>query len=108
MDDPSSQLIYAPNILHNSSIDTTKFLVSCVVGAAAGILGLEHWQGFVFFAASSLGTSLLIAGLKCGGKPEKYMKGGWAELVMPDTASFVLIWTLFCELNTVFMLIFDT
>ncbi|KIJ57184.1 hypothetical protein M422DRAFT_149483 [Sphaerobolus stellatus SS14] len=97
MDDPSTQAIYGPNVLHNTSISNTKFIVACFIGAAAGILGLEHWKGFAFFAVASIGTALLLAGIKCGGNPSRYVKGGWAELAWPDFASFVLVWTLFCE-----------
>jgi ER membrane protein complex subunit 6 len=100
-DEAAAQLIYGPNILHNTSISTTKFLSSCFAGAAAGILGLEDWRGFVLFGASTLFTATLLSTISCKGQPKKYVRGGWVELANPDVFSFILVWTLFCGLNFV-------
>jgi hypothetical protein len=96
--DTATQLIYPPNVLHNGSLTTVKFLSSCFAGAVAGILGLENWLGFALFVASTILTSVCIYVVNCHGKPAKYMAGGLAELVNPgqDNAfTFVLVWTLF-------------
>jgi hypothetical protein len=85
-------------VIENSSIANTKFLSACFAGAAAGILGLENWSGFVLFFVSTLLTSALIYGVNCKGRPAKYFQGGIMELMNPgqDTAfTFVLVWTLF-------------
>src|SRR4051794_57924 len=94
----AAQLIYAPNVLANSSLSTTKFLSACFAGAAAGILGLENWAGFILFLASTLLTGGFLHAVNCKGKPSKYFQGGVLELLNPgqDNAfTFVLVWTLF-------------
>ena len=96
--DASAQLIYGPNVLHNQSLTTVKFLSSCFAGAVAGILGLENWLGFALFFASTLMTSVCIYAINCKGRPAKYLQGGLGELINPgqDNAfTFILVWTLF-------------
>src|SRR5258707_3443402 len=96
-DDRASQLIFMPNVIENSSIANTKFYSACFAGAAAGILGLENWTGFVLFFVSTLFTSALIYAVNCKGRPGKYFQGGLMELMNPgqDTAfTFGLVWTL--------------
>lgn len=97
MEDQTTHLIYPPNVLHNTRLNNTKFLISCFIGATVGILGLETLGGFGFFVVTSAIATLLLGTLKCGGKPEKYMRGGWTELAIPDFWTFILVWTLFCE-----------
>lgn len=96
--DSAAQLIYGPNVLHNQSLTTVKFLSSCFAGAVAGILGLENWLGFALFFASTLMTSACIYAINCKGRPTKYLQGGLSELINPgqDNAfTFILVWTLF-------------
>lgn len=97
--DRASQLTYTPNLLENASITNTKFISACFAGAAAGILGLQNWTGFVLFCASTLAASALIYAVRCKGRsPAKYFRGGAMELMSPgqDNAfTFVLVWTLF-------------
>lgn len=98
MKDERMRLIYAPNVIHNSALNSVKFLSSCFAGAAAGILGLENWQGFVFFAASTLLTAACLYVVNCKGRPSKFIPGGVRELANPgqdNIFSFVLVWTLF-------------
>ena len=95
--DESQRLIYPPNVVHNSTLNSVKFLASCFTGAVAGILGLENWQGFAFFAASTLFTAACIYVVNCKGRPAKYLPGGVKELVNPgqdNVFTFVLVWTL--------------
>lgn len=97
-EEAAAQLIYAPNVQHNTALTTVKFLSSCFAGAVAGILGLENWTGFALFIASTLLTSVCIYAVNCNGKPAKYIPGGLAELVNPgqdNIFTFVLVWTLF-------------
>ena len=96
-EDRAAQLIYGPNVQYNASLNTTKFLSSCFVGAVAGVLGLEDWRGFALFGASTLVTAALLSVVSCKGEPKKYVRGGWVELATPDVFSFILVWTLFCE-----------
>ncbi|KAF8841572.1 hypothetical protein BDN67DRAFT_507953 [Paxillus ammoniavirescens] len=96
--DPAAHLVFAPNVLHNQSLTSVKFLSSCFAGAVAGILGLENWLGFALFAASVLSTSFVIYAINCKGNPSKYLPGGLGELVNPgqdNIFTFILVWTLF-------------
>lgn len=96
--DEAARLIYAPNVQHNSSLNSVKFLSSCFAGAVAGILGLENWAGFAFFIASTLLTAACMYVVNCRGRPAKYVSGGVKELANPgqdNVFSFVLVWTLF-------------
>ena len=98
IEDKTAQLVYPPNVLSNSSIANTKFLSACFSGAAAGILGLTHWTGFILFTVSTVLTATVICFANCKGKPGKYFQGGLLELVNPgqDNAfTFILVWTLF-------------
>uniref|UniRef100_A0A8H7Y0E7 ER membrane protein complex subunit 6 n=1 Tax=Psilocybe cubensis TaxID=181762 RepID=A0A8H7Y0E7_PSICU len=96
--DPTTQHLYTPNILSNTSLTSTKFLTACFSGACAGILGLENLSGFLLFAASMLGMAGAVGAVKCKGRPGRYFRGGIWEVVSPgqDNAfTFVLVWTLF-------------
>lgn len=96
--DEAARLIYAPNVQHNSALNSVKFLSSCFAGAVAGILGLENWAGFALFAASILLTAACMYVVNCKGRPTKYVSGGVKELANPgqdNVFSFVLVWTLF-------------
>lgn len=95
----ASQRLFAPHIVTNThTISTIKFISSSLAGAVAGILGLENAYGFTLFAFSTLFSSLCMLVLNLGGKPRKYLPGGWVEMVNPgqeNVMSFVLVWTLF-------------
>jgi ER membrane protein complex subunit 6 len=94
----AAQLLYPPNVLHNSALTTVKFISSSFAGAVAGILGLENWLGFTLFLLSTLFTAMAIHTINCRRQPSKYMNGGWMELINPgqeNIFSFVLAWTLF-------------
>lgn len=96
--DSAAQLVFAPNVLHNQSLTSVKFLSACFAGAVAGILGLESWYGFALFAASVLSTSFVMYVINCKGKPTKYLPGGLGELAHPgqdNIFTFILVWTLF-------------
>ena len=92
-------LVYPPHVQYNSqSLHTVKFLSSSVAGAAAGILGLENFLGFGFFAVSTLLTSAFIWGIRCHGRPKKYIAAGTWDVVNPgqeNIFSYILFWTLF-------------
>lgn len=95
-----AQLIFPQNAQHNTLVlSNIKFVSSCFVGAVAGILGLQNLYGFLLFGVSLLLTAGVVAGLKCKGAGlDKFIAGGWVELVNPgqeNIFSFVLLWTLF-------------
>ncbi|KAG8881783.1 hypothetical protein FRB97_009118 [Tulasnella sp. 331] len=98
--------VYPPHVLYNSqSLHTVKFLSSSFAGAVAGVLGLENFLGFGFFAGSTLVTSLSIWLIRCQGRPKKYMLGGMWELANPgqdNLFSYILFWTLFYALVHVY------
>lgn len=94
----TAKLIYQPNVLHNSALNTVKFLTSCFAGAVAGVLGLENWLGFALYVASTLFSAAAMYIVNCKGRPTKYVAGGVKELLNPgqdNIFSFVLVWTLF-------------
>ncbi|KAJ3719205.1 hypothetical protein C8R42DRAFT_722890 [Lentinula raphanica] len=108
----AQQLLYPPNIQHNTlTLTSIKFLSAVFAGATAGILGLTNLAGFGLFALAMLWSAGCVYVVCCKGKLEKYMPGavtakaingsGWSgvmELVNPgsDNAfTFVLVWTLF-------------
>jgi hypothetical protein len=94
----AAHLIYAPNVQHNQSLTTVKFVSSCFAGAVAGILGLENWLGFALFFASTFLTSACIYGINCKGRPAKYLEGAISDLINPgqdNVFTFILAWTLF-------------
>jgi ER membrane protein complex subunit 6 len=95
----AAQLLYPLHITQNANaLYNVKFLSSCFIGAVCGVLGLENFQGFGLFCVSILLSSAVIYGVQCRGRPEKYVQGGWWELVSPgqeNVFSFILLWTLF-------------
>ncbi len=98
-----ARLIYAPNVVHNSSLYTVKFLSSCFAGATAGILGLENWSGFALFLVSTLFSTACMYVINCKSRPKNYVIGGVKDLVNPgqdNIFSFVLVWTLFYGTST--------
>ncbi|CAA7259400.1 unnamed protein product [Cyclocybe aegerita] len=98
--DAHQRTIYAPAVISNTSITTVKFLSACFAGAAAGILGLVNWAGFILFLVSTLFTTGVIYAVNCKGRPRKYFQGGVMEVMNPgqDNAfTFVLVWTLFYD-----------
>lgn len=94
----AAQLLFAPNVQYNNSrIYAVKFLASSFSGAVAGVLGLQNWLGFALFIFSTLLTSACLY-VKCNGRPQKYLSGGWWELLNPgqeNAFTFVLLWTMF-------------
>ncbi|KAJ8087223.1 hypothetical protein PQX77_011738 [Marasmius sp. AFHP31] len=97
--DVSAQYLFTPNAAHNLlNLTTVKFLSAAFSGAVAGILGLQNYAGFALFIVSTLWSALCMYLVNCRGKPQKYVQGGWKDLVNPgqDNAfTFVLVWTLF-------------
>lgn len=99
MDDNSSaiQRLYTPNILHNQAVYNIRFISSCFAGAVAGILGLEKWSGFLFFALATAFGSFSIYAINLKRNPRKYLPGGYWELINPgqeNLFSYILVWTL--------------
>jgi ER membrane protein complex subunit 6 len=95
--DLAQQRIYMPNVMHNQSLNNVRFISACFAGAVAGILGLENTKGFLLFIVSTLLSAASIYFINCKTRPNKFLSGGWWELVNPgqdNLWSFVLVWTL--------------
>lgn len=93
----SPQFIEA-NVARNLRVlDYCRSAGSAILGLAAGILGLENWAGFIFYALGSLFFSVLLLGVKGKAQPSLYFKGGALEMgwegVLGGLLSFVLFWT---------------
>lgn len=118
----AAQLLYAPNVQHNTlTLTSIKFVSSAFAGAAAGILGLTNLAGFGLFSLAMLWAAFCVYVVCCKGKPGKYMpsaivtagKGnrngtGLMELLNPGTDNaftFVLVWTLFYGVYLIFFVL---
>ena len=97
--DLAAQLVYPPHAARNAaSLYNIKFLSAAFVGAIAGVLGLENWQGFTLYALSILFTTTLVYAVRCKGDLKKHFHGSLWDLANPgqdNMFSFVLSWTLF-------------
>jgi hypothetical protein len=93
----ATQRLHPPNIIHNQALYNVRFINACFAGAVAGIVGLEKWMGFLFFALSTLLGASIIYLVNCKRNPRKYLPGGYWELINPgqeNLFSFILVWTL--------------
>ncbi|KAF5373509.1 hypothetical protein D9757_010497 [Collybiopsis confluens] len=71
---PATQLLYAPNVQHNTLVLTSiKFISSAFAGAVAGILGLTNFAGFGLFAVAMLWAAFCVYVVCCNGKPGNYL-----------------------------------
>ncbi|KAF5364196.1 hypothetical protein D9756_000104 [Leucocoprinus leucothites] len=95
----TNNVINPAAVAHNVNIlSSVHFLSACFSGAAAGILGLTNFSGFLLFFVSLLFSALCVSTFRCGGHPAQYLSDGGWELVKPtqDTVfGFILLWTLF-------------
>ncbi|KAJ2162282.1 hypothetical protein GGF46_000773 [Coemansia sp. RSA 552] len=90
---------YEPAVqLNTLALSNLHTLTSWGIGAAAGILGLTGWNGFIFFLANWAIVSGLIFVVKCKGKPSVYFKSGLMDVagtpLLNTLLSYVLVWTL--------------
>lgn len=102
MDDQKAAQIYGPHLQTNlSTIFSIKFFVSIFAGATAGVLGLTNLAGFLLFAISAIISAALVALIKCGGSPAKFVGDGTSGILnllspgMDNVFGFILSWTLF-------------
>ncbi|KAK4111764.1 hypothetical protein N656DRAFT_710539 [Canariomyces notabilis] len=95
--------IVQESLVHNSrTLQNLQSLTASLFGVSAGILGLESYDGFLFYLAFSLLTSALFylvrvapSSLTAG---PRYFRGPfefWAGGLMNGLAGFILTWTLF-------------
>ncbi|KAF3762538.1 hypothetical protein M406DRAFT_323596 [Cryphonectria parasitica EP155] len=97
------------SVVHNTkTLSNLQSLTASLFGVAAGILGLESYDGFLFYIVFTLLTALLFYFFRvapesiAAGKPaldtSRYFRGPlelWTSGLMGGLAGFVLTWTLF-------------
>jgi hypothetical protein len=75
---------------------------SLAIGVGAGILHLESYYGFLFYAIASTIVSILLYTVSSTGNPGRYFVYPVKQLFVDDIfaglSSFLLMWTLFYEL----------
>lgn len=81
------------------TISNIRSLTASLFGVASGILGLESYQGFLFYLVGSLLVSVLIYAFLAERRPRRYFSSPvqelWAGELVGGLSSFVLTWTLF-------------
>ncbi|KAI1330285.1 Rab5-interacting protein-domain-containing protein [Xylariaceae sp. FL0255] len=101
--------IVPESIMHNAkTLTDLQNLTASLLGAAAGILGLESYSGFLFYILFSLLTSLLFyavriapTSLKAGHSAldtSRYFRSPfefWTGGLIGGLAGYILTWTLF-------------
>jgi hypothetical protein len=116
---PTPQLLLPAGLAHQLQLQLTHFpsfqtlynfqsLAASLFGVGAGILGLESYNGFLFYIISSLLTTTLFYALRVApsslssGKPmldtSRYFRGPfefWTGGLFGGLAGFILTWTLF-------------
>ncbi|KAI1176651.1 Rab5-interacting protein-domain-containing protein [Nemania sp. FL0916] len=101
--------IVPESVMHNTKVlSNLQNLTASIFGAAAGILGLESYSGFLFyFVFTILSTGLLYAirvaptSLKAGHgmlDTSRYFRSSyefWTGALFGGLAGYILTWTLF-------------
>lgn len=92
------------SIQHNTkTLQQLNNLVASLIGIGAGILGLESYPGFLFYAVFTLLTSALVYLLRVQGGDAKqsglgaYFVSGWTLWtggLVDGLSGFILTWTL--------------
>ncbi|TWU75480.1 hypothetical protein ED733_005227 [Metarhizium rileyi] len=101
--------IVPDSVVHNTKVlSNLQSLTASLFGVAAGILGLESYNGFLVYIVLSLFTSLLFYGLQVA--PESLGEGRpllstsryfistfdfWTSGIFNGLPGFILTWTLF-------------
>ena len=80
-------------------VSQIRSLTASIFGVAAGVLGLESLQGFLFYFLGTIFISQLISSLLAKSEPDRFFESRWSGLwgkdVFGGLSSFVLTWTLF-------------
>lgn len=82
-DSEINAFIVAQNV---KELNSVYFLSSCFVGAAAGILGLTNFAGFLFFFVSLLFSALCVSACRCVRAAQNH-----GDALINYTALFVIL-----------------
>ncbi|PVV01115.1 hypothetical protein BB560_003400 [Smittium megazygosporum] len=98
---------YEPMVNKNKLLlSNIQTLTIWATGAAAGILGLTGWSGFIFFVFAWLFISSAVFFLNAKAKPHDFFKSGITEIYLSSAASslltYILVWTLFYGLVNIY------
>jgi hypothetical protein len=101
----NARVIYLPpvNIRHSQltfslqTVSNIRSLTASLFGVAAGILGLESFPGFLFYALGSLVVCVGVVYLPAQAKSYFHapISDMWVGDLFGGLMSFVLTWTLF-------------
>ncbi|KAI8099400.1 transmembrane protein 93-like protein [Halteromyces radiatus] len=83
------------HLMHNTK--QLQYIRSCfaaIAGAAAGILGLTNWSGFLFYALSWSVLCILLLLIKTS-SPSQHFVSGWRDIVINGAMNGLLSYTLF-------------
>ncbi|AOW00957.1 Rab5-interacting protein-domain-containing protein [Yarrowia lipolytica] len=102
-DDWAANPLAGQSIAENTkSIQYVRSVSSLAIGVGAGILHLESYYGFLFYAIASTIVSILLYTVSSTGNPGRYFVYPVKQLFVDDIfaglSSFLLMWTLFYEL----------
>ncbi len=93
------QPLVQENVAYNTRIlSNVRNLSSSVFGIAAGILGLESYYGFLFYAASTMAVSALMFFYLDDRKSLESPWTVWTGDISGGVLSYILTWTLFYNL----------
>jgi hypothetical protein len=92
---PDAHKFVQSHVMHNArQLQYIRSCFSAIAGSAAGILGLENVNGFLFYGASWLVLSILLVVTRTS-KPHKFFIHGYKEMVFDGALGGLLSYILF-------------
>lgn len=91
---PDAHKFVQSHVMHNArQLQYIRSCFSAIAGSAAGILGLQNMNGFLFYGVSWLVLSLLLVVTRPS--TSKYFIHGYKEVVIDGALSGLLSYILF-------------
>ncbi|EGV63448.1 hypothetical protein PSN45_004267 [Yamadazyma tenuis] len=92
-------IFYGPSVEKNRTKLQYVHHVMCLsLGVAAGVLSLESFMGFVFYAAGMTATNLGFVAVCCHGKPRQFFRFPLQEVfwdgIQSNIAGYIMMWCL--------------